>query len=154
MGIVVWVGICVILGTMRSAQGLLAVIVSGEKSGVIQIGLPLYVTWHFFLTAFNILSLFSTFVVLIIMCWEEFLFKKFKAECNWCSLMSIVLFFSPARAYISPVDCLAHFMLLMPTWKRLMSITFLNMHPKNLNSYVNIKNLVLSKFSTNSKHAD
>ena len=48
---------------MRSAQDLLAFMVSGEKSGVILIGLPLYVTWHFSLTAFNILSLFSTFLV-------------------------------------------------------------------------------------------
>ena len=107
--------LCFLRVCITSVQDLLASIFSGEKFGVILIGLPLYVTWHFFLTAFNILSLFSTFVVLIIMCWEEFLFKKFKAECNWCSLMSIVLFFSPARAYISPVDCLAHFMLLMPT---------------------------------------
>ena len=52
---------------MRSAQDLLAFMVSGEKSGVILIGLPLYVTWPFSLTAFNILSLFSTFGVLIIM---------------------------------------------------------------------------------------
>ena len=33
-----------------------------EKSGVILIGLPLHVTWPFSVTAFNILSLFSTFV--------------------------------------------------------------------------------------------
>jgi hypothetical protein len=42
--------ICII-----SAQDLLAFIVSGDKSGVILIGLPLYVSWHFSLTAFNIL---------------------------------------------------------------------------------------------------
>ena len=41
---------------MRSAQDLVAFMVSGEKSGVILIGLPLYVTWPFSLTAFNILS--------------------------------------------------------------------------------------------------
>jgi hypothetical protein len=52
---------------MRSAQDLLAFKVSGEKSGVILIGLSLYVTWPFSLTAFNILSLFSAFGVLIIM---------------------------------------------------------------------------------------
>ena len=52
---------------MRSAQDLLAFMVSGEKSGVILIGLPLYVTWPFSLTVFNILSLFSTFGVLIIL---------------------------------------------------------------------------------------
>ena len=49
---------------MRSSQDLLAFMVSGEKSGVILIGLPLYVTWPFSLTAFNILSLFSRFGVL------------------------------------------------------------------------------------------
>jgi hypothetical protein len=45
----------------------MAFIVSGENSGVIIIGVPLYVTWPFSLTAFNILSLFSAFGVLIIM---------------------------------------------------------------------------------------
>jgi hypothetical protein len=49
-----------------SAQDLLAFIVSGEKMGVIMIGLPLYVIWPFSLRAFNILSLFSAFGVLII----------------------------------------------------------------------------------------
>ena len=52
---------------MRYAQDLLAFKVSGDKSGKILIGLPLYVTWPFSLTAFNILSLFSAFDVLIIM---------------------------------------------------------------------------------------
>ena len=47
---------------MRSAQ---AFTVSGEKSGVILIGLPLYVTCYLFpLLLFNILSLFCAFVVL------------------------------------------------------------------------------------------
>ena len=59
--------LCSLRVCMRSAQDLLAFIVSGEKSVVILIGLPLYVTWPFSLTAFNILSLFSTFGVLIIM---------------------------------------------------------------------------------------
>ena len=40
---------------MTSAQDLLAFIVASEKSGVIVIGLPLYVTCPFSLTAFNIL---------------------------------------------------------------------------------------------------
>jgi len=48
-------------------KDLWAFIVSSEKSGVILIGLPLYVTWHFSLTAFNILSLFGAFAVLTIM---------------------------------------------------------------------------------------
>jgi hypothetical protein len=47
-------GVCI-----TSVQDLLAVVVSGEKSGVIVIGLPLYVTRLFPLTPFNILSLFS-----------------------------------------------------------------------------------------------
>ena len=52
---------------VRSAQDLLVFMVSGEKSGVILIGLHLYATWPFSLIAFNILSLFSTFGVLIFM---------------------------------------------------------------------------------------
>ena len=47
---------------MISVQDLLAFIVSGENSGVILIGLPLYVTWPFSLTASNILSLLVHFV--------------------------------------------------------------------------------------------
>jgi hypothetical protein len=70
-------GVCV-----TSVQDLLAFIVSCKKSGVILIGLQLYVTCPFSLTAFNILSLFSAFVVLIIMCWEEFIF--------WFSLFGVL----------------------------------------------------------------
>jgi hypothetical protein len=51
---------------MTSFQDHLAFILSGEKSGVILIGLPLYVTGPFSLTAFNILYLFNAFGVLII----------------------------------------------------------------------------------------
>ena len=51
---------------MTSAPDLLDFIVSCEKSGVILIGLPLFVTLLFSLTAFNIISLFSAFGVLII----------------------------------------------------------------------------------------
>ena len=54
--------LCSLSVCITSAQDLLAFIVSGEKSGVILIGLPLYLTWPFSLTAFNILSLFSAFV--------------------------------------------------------------------------------------------
>jgi hypothetical protein len=43
---------------MISDQALLAFIVSIEKSGLILISLPLYVTWPFSFAAFNILSLF------------------------------------------------------------------------------------------------
>ena len=63
---------------MTFAQDLLAFIVSGEKSGVILIGLP----FPFSLTVFNILSLFSAFVVLIVMCRDEFLF--------WSSLFGVL----------------------------------------------------------------
>ena len=49
--------LCSLRVCMRSAQDLLAFMVSGEKSGVVLIGLPLYVTWPFSLTAFNILCL-------------------------------------------------------------------------------------------------
>jgi hypothetical protein len=47
--------LCSLSVCMTSAQDLLAFMVSGEKSGVILIGLPLYVTLPFPLTAFNIL---------------------------------------------------------------------------------------------------
>ena len=60
--------LCSLSVCITSVQALLDFIVSGEKSGVILIGLPLYVTLPFPFTSFNILSLFSAFVVLIIMC--------------------------------------------------------------------------------------
>jgi hypothetical protein len=52
---------------MTSVQDLLAFRISVEKTGVILIGLPLYVIWPFSLTALNILSLFCAFSILIIM---------------------------------------------------------------------------------------
>jgi hypothetical protein len=57
---------------MTSDQALLAFIVSIGKSGIILMGLPLYVTWPFFLIAFNIISLFYGFSVLIIVLREDF----------------------------------------------------------------------------------
>jgi hypothetical protein len=84
--------LCSLRACTTSVQDLLAFIVSGEKSGVILIGLPLYVTSHFPLTAFKILSLFSAFVVLIIMCWEDFFSGPVYLElcrflvCSWASL--------------------------------------------------------------------
>ena len=74
--------LCSLRVCRTSDQALLAFIVSVEKSGVILIGLPIYVTLPFSLTAFNILSLFSAFFVLIIMCQEEFLF--------WSSLFGVL----------------------------------------------------------------
>jgi hypothetical protein len=65
--------LCSLSVCMTIAQNLLAFIVSSEKSGVIMIGLPLYVTYSFSLTTFNILSLFSAFGFLIILCdWIHF----------------------------------------------------------------------------------
>jgi hypothetical protein len=66
--------LCSLRVCITSVLDLLAFIVSDEKSEVILIGLPLYVTCPFSLAAFNILSLFSASIVLIIMCQEEFLF--------------------------------------------------------------------------------
>ena len=66
--------LCSLRVCMTSAQDLLAFTVSSKKSGIILIGLPLYFTCSFSLTAFNILSLFSAFVVLSILCQGEFLF--------------------------------------------------------------------------------
>ena len=59
--------VCIILD-----HDLLAFIVSNEKSDVILIGLPLYVTWPFSFAALNILSLLCMFSVLIIMWREDF----------------------------------------------------------------------------------
>jgi hypothetical protein len=84
--------LCSLRVCITSVQDLLAFIVSGEKSGAILIGLPLYVT--FSLTDFNILSLFSAFVVLIIMCQEEFLFwsSRFGVLQASCIFMGISFF--------------------------------------------------------------
>ena len=74
---------------MMSFQYLLVFIVSFEKSGVILIGLPLYVTWPVSLPAFSILSLFWTFGVLTIMCWEKFFSGLVLGKllvCSWSSL--------------------------------------------------------------------
>jgi hypothetical protein len=59
---------------MSSVQAFLAFRVSVEKSGVILIGLPLYVTWPLLLTVFSILSLFCACIDLIIMWQQDFLF--------------------------------------------------------------------------------
>ena len=59
--------LCSLKVCMSSAQDILTFIVSGEKSGIILIGLPLYVTWPFPLISFNILSLYCAFGGLIIM---------------------------------------------------------------------------------------
>ena len=59
--------LCSLRVCMTFNQAFLAFIVFVEKSGIIQIGLPLYVTWPFCLEAFNILSLLYAFSVLIIM---------------------------------------------------------------------------------------
>ena len=60
---------------MTSVQDLLVFRVSVEKSSVNLIGLPLYVTWPFSLIAFNILSLFCAFRVLILLCDERIFFS-------------------------------------------------------------------------------
>ena len=49
--------LCSLRLCITSVQDLLAFIVFGEKSGIIMISPPLYVTRPFSLTAFNILSL-------------------------------------------------------------------------------------------------
>jgi hypothetical protein len=59
---------------MTSAQDLLAFIVFREKSGLILIGLPLYVTWPFSLIDLKFFSLFWAFGVLTIIWQEKFVF--------------------------------------------------------------------------------
>ena len=92
--------LCSLSVCITSVQDLLAFIVSGEKSGVILIGLPLYVPSPFPLTAFNNLSLFSAFVVLIIMCRRNFFSGPVYLEfcrllvCTWASLsLGLDIFF-------------------------------------------------------------
>ena len=65
-----------------SVQDLLAFIVSMEKSGVILIVLPLYVTWPFSVVVLNNFSLFCMFNVLIIMLQMNFYF--------WSSLFCVL----------------------------------------------------------------
>jgi hypothetical protein len=79
---------------MTSSQDLLAFIVSKEKSGVILVCLPLYVTSPLSLTAFNILSSFCAFGFFIIMCQEGFLLWSglFGVLQAFCIFMGITLF--------------------------------------------------------------
>jgi hypothetical protein len=65
-----------------SVQALLASRVSIEKSDIILISLPLYVTWPFSLETFNILSLFWKF-------WFNYYVLgrfSFLVQSNWCSI--------------------------------------------------------------------
>jgi hypothetical protein len=72
---------CHLCSLRISVKDLLTFSVSSEKSGVILIGLPLYVFLPFPITVFKILSVFSAFGVL--MCQEEFLF--------WFNLFRVLL---------------------------------------------------------------
>jgi hypothetical protein len=65
LGRVVWAGICGLLESVERVEHLSRPFrpgISIEKSGVILIGLSLYATWFFSLAAFNILSLFYSYV--------------------------------------------------------------------------------------------
>jgi hypothetical protein len=68
--------LCSLSVCIPSVQDLLAFIVSGMKSGVILIGLPLYVSLPLSLAVFNIMSLLSAFVVLIIVLGEFLLWSS------------------------------------------------------------------------------
>ena len=57
-----------------SCHSLLACRVSAERSAIKHMGLTLYVTYCFFIAAFNILSLCLVFVSLISMCLDMFFF--------------------------------------------------------------------------------
>jgi hypothetical protein len=77
-----------------SVQYLLAFRVSIEKSDLILISLPLYVTLLFNLAGLNILYLFCTFSVLIIMCWAIFcsnLLGVLQASCMFVGLSFVRL---------------------------------------------------------------
>ena len=84
--------LCSLRDCMISAQDILAFIVSGEKSGIILIGLSLYVTWYFSLTAFNIL-LYFVHLVFWLLCGERNFFSDpiylelcRLSVCSWASL--------------------------------------------------------------------
>ena len=93
-----------------SSQDLLAFIVSVEKSGVILIGLPLYITCSVFLNAFSIFSLFQTFGVLTTMCLEKYLFWS---NLCWSSVGFLYdcgpLFFKVRKVlfynFVEDIDC-------------------------------------------------
>ena len=70
--IIVWAGIS--LGVCRTSIKSCFFRLSIKKSGLILIGLPLYITWSFPLAAFNIFSLFCMFSVLMIMYQVDFIF--------------------------------------------------------------------------------
>jgi hypothetical protein len=53
--------LCSPMVCLTSAQDLLAFIVCVQKPAIVLISLPLYVTWLFFITAFNIFCLFCAF---------------------------------------------------------------------------------------------
>jgi hypothetical protein len=57
-----------------SLPALLVFNVYVAKAVIILMSLPVYITWFFSLTTFNILSLFSVLVVLMIICLGEVLF--------------------------------------------------------------------------------
>jgi len=89
---VAWAGICILLGCVRHLSRIWAFRISVEKSGIILIGLPLYVNWPFPLTVCNILSLFCTFSVLIIRWQEDFLF--------WTNLMFCRLLYVYSHVFL------------------------------------------------------
>ena len=74
-----------------SSMSLIACKVSFEKSADILIGTPLRVTVCFSLAAFRVLSLFLTFVILIMMCHGVILFGSnlFGTLCAFCTCMTI-----------------------------------------------------------------
>jgi hypothetical protein len=82
--------LCFFSVCITSVQDLLAFIVSGDKSGVILIGLLYMLLDHFPL----LLLIFYLYLFLIIMCWEEFFSGPVYLEfCRFyvCSLPSLSL---------------------------------------------------------------
>ena len=53
---------------MRFVQALLAFKVYVEKSAVVKIGLPFYVSWPFPLMTFNIIFFCSVYLVILLLC--------------------------------------------------------------------------------------
>lgn len=82
LALAVWAPICGFIELIQYPPLSFWPSVSIEKSGVIQISLTLYATWPFSYIAFNILSLFWTFIILN-MYHKEFPFWSYRGQKQW-----------------------------------------------------------------------
>ena len=96
--------LCFLCVCMTSAQDLLAFTVSGEKSGIILIGLHLYVTWPFLVS-----------VLIFFLCLVHLVFKLLCDRRNFFAFsLTIVIMFSivsSAPEILSFISCILLLML-------------------------------------------